>query len=306
MVFRIPTSRPRPGRSGGASAAFRFWVRGGVTEPQDDSNFGPLRKTRLRVASWNLWGRWGPWEERQEPIRKTLARIDADVIGLQEVWAEDERTQASVLADTWGFHSTYGSRLPFPDFHLGIGIVSRWPIVGSEERPLPDAGEPDERRLVLRADIDGPRGPLQVFTTHLNWRFDHSHVRVAQIQAIAQFIAESPERSYPPILCGDLNATPDSEEIRMLTGKAKVASPGLVFHDAWDVAGDGTSGFTWDNANPFAARDLEPNRRIDYVLAGWPKEGGAGQIVGARVDATEPADGIHPSDHAAIVAELRY
>jgi len=271
-----------------------------------DSNFGPLRQTRLRVASWNLWGRWGPWERRQEPIRKTFARIDADVIGLQEVWAEDERTQASVLADACGFHSVYGSRLPFPGFHLGIGIVSRWPIVGSEERDLPAVDEPDERRLVLRADIDGPRGPLQVFTTHLNWRFDHSHVRRAQVETIAQFIAESPERTYPPILLGDLNATPDSDEIRMLTGRTKVAAPGLVFHDAWEVAGDGTPGFTWDNANPFAARDLEPNRRIDYVLAGWPKEGGAGQILHARVEATDPVDGIHPSDHAAIVVELRY
>ncbi len=277
-----------------------------VIELEADSNFGPIRQTRLRVASWNLWGRWGPWRARQEPIRKTLDAIDADVICLQEVWAEEERTQASVLARSRGFHSVYGSRLPFPDFDLGIGIVSRWPIVGFEERPLPEAGAPDERRLVLRADIDGPRGPLQVFTTHLNWRFDHSHVRQAQVESIAQFIAESPERSYPAILCGDLNATPDSDEIRMLTGRAKVAQPGLVFHDAWEVAGDGSAGFTWDNANPFAARDLEPNRRIDYVLVGWPKEGGAGQIVGAGVEGRVPVDGIHPSDHAAIVADLRY
>ncbi len=274
--------------------------------PATDSNFGPLRQTTLRVASWNLWGRFGPWEERQDPIRDTLAAIDADIVGLQEVWADDERTQASVLADAFGFHSAYGSRLPFPDFHLGVAILSRWPIVNQEERPLPGAGEPDERRLVLRTDIDGPRGALQVFTTHLNWRFDHSHVRQEQVRAIARFVAESPKRSYPPILCGDLNAAPDSDEIRMLTGRAAVPQPGLVFHDAWEVAGDGSPGFTWDNANPHAVRDLEPNRRIDYVLAGWPKEGGAGQFVSARVAGREPVKGVQPSDHAAIVAELRY
>lgn len=277
-----------------------------MSAPLTDSNFGPVRQGRLRVCSWNLWGRWGPWEVRQEPIRQTLEAIDADVIGLQEVWAEGEKTQAGVLAEGFGFHSAYASRLPFPDFHLGIGIVSRWPIVGAEERDLPDGGEPDERRLVLRADIDGPRGPLQVFTTHLNWRFDHSHVRQEQIATIARFIAESPARSYPPVLCGDLNAVPDSDEVRMLTGRAKVPSRGLVFHDAWEVAGDGSPGFTWDNANPFAARDLEPNRRIDYVMAGWPKEGAAGQFIGARVAGKEPVGGVHPSDHAAIVADLRY
>lgn len=277
-----------------------------MTSPQTDSNFGPLRQTTLRVGSWNLWGRWGPWEERQEPIRKTLAAIDADVIGIQEVWAEEGRTQASVLADGFGFHSAYGSRLNFPDFHLGVGILSRWPILGSEERPLPAGDEPDECRLVLRADIEGPRGPLQVFTTHLNWRFDHSHVRQLQVKAITDFIADSPKRTYPPILCGDLNAAPDADEIRMLTGRAAVPTGGLVFHDAWEVAGDGSAGLTWDNVNPFAVRDLEPDRRIDYVLAGWPKEGGAGQFVAARVAGKAPVDGVWPSDHAAIVADLRY
>ena len=92
----------------------------------------------------------------------------------------------------------------------------------------------------------------------------------------------------------------------MLTGRTTLAAPGLVFHDAWEVAGDGSPGFTWDNANPFVARDLEPDRRIDYVLAGWPKAGGAGHIVDARVAGTAMVDGVHPSDHAAIVADLRY
>ena len=277
-----------------------------MSESEGESSFGPLIQTRLRVASWNLWGRFGPWEERQQPIFRTLERIDADVVGLQEVWAEPERNQAEVLASALGFHCAYASRLNLPDLHLGIAILSRWPIVRVEEQPLPALDEPDEMRLVLRADIDGPRGPLQVFTTHLNWRFDHSHVRQAQVRRIAEFITQSPGRTYPPILCGDLNAPPDADEIRMLTGRTTLAAPGLVFHDAWEVAGDGSPGFTWDNSNPFVARDLEPDRRIDYVLAGWPKAGGAGHVVAARVAGTAMVDGVHPSDHAAIVADLRY
>ena len=72
-----------------------------------------------------------------------------------------------------------------------------------------------------------------------------------------------------------------------------------------DVAGDGT-GFTWSNDNAFAARDLEADRRIDYVFVGWRKERGAGHVVDARVAAIDPIDGVHPSDHYAVVAELRY
>jgi len=271
-----------------------------------ESNFGPLIATRLRILTWNLWGRFGPWRERQPRIEATLAQLDADVVGLQEVWAEEGRTFADVLADRLGYHAAYASRLELEGIHLGIAILSRWPILAYEHRPLPAGDAPDECRLVLRADIDGPRGPLQVFTTHLNWRFDHGHVRQAQVAAVAQFVRDSPKRFYPPILCGDLNATPTSVEIGMLTGRAAVPAPPLVFHDAWEAAGDGAPGYTWSNANPFAARDLEPDRRIDYVLVGWPKAGGAGHVVRASVEATEPIDGMHGSDHSAVLAELRY
>jgi hypothetical protein len=101
-----------------------------------------------------------------------------------------------------------------------------------------------------------------------------------------------------------MNAAPDSDEIRMLTGRAAVPEPRLVFHDAWEVAGDGP-GFTWSNDNPFAVLDLEPSRRIDYVLAGWPKQGGRGQVVACEVVGTRPTRGTFPSDHYGVLATLR-
>ncbi|HUF83095.1 MAG TPA: endonuclease/exonuclease/phosphatase family protein, partial [Acidimicrobiia bacterium] len=122
---------------------------------------------------------------------------------------------------------------------------------------------------------------------------------------LAEMVGESDGRAYPPILCGDLNADPIADEIRMLTGRAAVPVPRLVFVDAWDVAGDGP-GYTWSNDNAFAALDLEQNRRIDYVLVGWPKERGAGHVVAATVEGVDPVDGVHPSDHYAVMAELRY
>jgi hypothetical protein len=58
----------------------------------------------------------------------------------------------------------------------------------------------------------------------------------------------------------------------MLTGKSTTPERKLVFHDAWDVAGrasgSSATGATWTNDNPYARLDLEPDRRIDYVLAG--------------------------------------
>ena len=162
-----------------------------------------------------------------------------------------------------------------------------------------------EFRVALKTTVDGPRGRFELYTTHLNWRYDESAVRQAQVRALAEFVAESKERTFPPIVCGDFNADPVSDEIRMLTGRAAVPVARLVFMDAWELAGVGP-GFTWSNDNAFAARDLEPDRRIDYVLVGWPKARGAGHVVDARVAAIEPINGVQPSDHYAVVAELRY
>lgn len=268
------------------------------------SPYGELVDTRLRVLSWNLWGRFGPWQRRQPAILETVAGVDPDVACLQEVWLTEDTGMADLVADRLGFHQVSSCNDDGP-VHSGNAIVSRWPIVRSGWRPLPAAGEPDERRTVLFAEIDGPRGLVQVFCTHLNWRFDHSVVRQRQVEAIGEFMQQVRPRTFPSVLCGDMNAAPDSDEVRMLTGRAGVIAPNLVFHDAWEVAGDG-EGMSWSNDNPYAVLDLEPSRRIDYVLAGWPKQGGVGHIVRAQLAGTEPVDGVVPSDHYGVVAELRY
>jgi endonuclease/exonuclease/phosphatase family metal-dependent hydrolase len=284
---------------------------GTVTQPHGP--FGPLLDTHVRVLTWNLWWRFGPWEARRPAITATLARLDADIVCLQEVWDDGDVCFAAELAEGLGFHHTYGSRLEHDGVRFGNAVLSRWPIAGHEVLPLPAPDGLDELRTCIRADIDGPRGPIQVFCTHLSWRFDQSHIRQDQVRAICRFIAASrdgADHTFPALLCGDLNADPDSDEIRMLTGRTTVPEPGLVFHDAWEAAGraseSSATGATWSNDNPHARVDLEPDRRIDYVLVGWPKKGGAGHVTHCTVEALEPVDGIVASDHLAVLAHLRY
>jgi endonuclease/exonuclease/phosphatase family metal-dependent hydrolase len=273
----------------------------------DEGPYGALLETRLRVLTWNLWWRFGPWEQRRPAIAATIDALAPDVVALQEVWGESGGTNlAAELAAELGYHAAYAARLHLDGVDFGNAVLSRWPISSSTPTPLPAPPATDEQRLVLRADVDGPRGPIQVFSTHLNWRFDHSAVRQEQVRTIADAVAGARPRSYPPILCGDFNAVPDSDEVRMLTGRASGPVEGLVFHDAWEVAGDGGPGHTWSNANPYAVLDLEPDRRIDYVFVGWPKPGGAGHVTSCEVVGTEPVDGVVPSDHYGVLAELRY
>jgi endonuclease/exonuclease/phosphatase family metal-dependent hydrolase len=237
-----------------------------------------------------------------------MRAVDADVWCLQEVFATRYRNQADELAGALGgYNAAYGSRFDLDVFDQSFGnaVLSRWPITAHEVRPLGAPEGLDELRCVVRADIDAPDHSLEVFCTHLNWRLDQSHVRQDQVRTICEFVSESRDRrEFPPVLCGDFNALPESEEMRMLTGLTTVPVPKLVFIDAWRAGGDGP-GITWDNRNAFAAAGGEPDCRIDYVLVGYPREHGVGQVVGARLIGDQPFDGVWPSDHFGVCAEVR-
>jgi endonuclease/exonuclease/phosphatase family metal-dependent hydrolase len=263
-------------------------------------------ETRLRVLTWNIWWRFGPWERRQPAIVATIKKLDADIITLQEVWGDNAGNLAADLAAELGYYHTFASGMDLRGFKFGNAILSRWPMELSESKMLHGQKETGEGRLALYAKINGPRGHIPIFTTHLNWRFEHSHIRQVQVADLARFVDSKRPWEYPPIVCGDFNAEPVSEEMRMLKGLTTCPTEGLVFHDAWNVAGDGGVGITWDNTNPYVKAELEPDRRIDYILVGWPGSRGAGHVVDCRVTGNEPVDGVWPSDHHAVMAELRY
>lgn len=57
-----------------------------------DPGYGPLVETRVRIATWNLWGRYGPWAARMHPIEASMRAVDADIWAFQEVWEDPSRT----------------------------------------------------------------------------------------------------------------------------------------------------------------------------------------------------------------------
>jgi endonuclease/exonuclease/phosphatase family metal-dependent hydrolase len=290
-----------------------------IAELQDryDPGYGPLVETRLRVVTWNLWGRYGPWQQRQRAIVETLRTVDADVVALQEVWEQvsDDtgQNQAAAIAADLGYPAhVYAHNLERDGVRSGNAVLARWPIVRTGTRVLPRtaaegvADDEGEERLCLFAEIDGPRGLVQIFCAHLSWRADHSSVRQTQTADIARFVRECRPRRFPAIVAGDLNAEPSSDEVRLLTGRCASPVPGVVLRDAWEAAGRRDPGFTWSNENPFARASLDLDRRIDHILVGSPKLGGAGQVLEAWIAGDAPVDGWWGSDHLAVVAELRY
>jgi endonuclease/exonuclease/phosphatase family metal-dependent hydrolase len=182
----------------------------------------------------------------------------------------------------------------------GVGLLSRWPIRSEGSRTFGSA-------RVQFAELDGPRGPVQVYGLVMDaWWFDESQARQEAVRGLLGWIGATAHQQAPVIVCGDFNADPDSDEIRMLTGRTAVPVPGLSFYDAWEVAGPGGPGCTWSNRNPWATQLLWPDRRIDYIFSAAPRPGGAGHPRDATLLGTRPTGGVYPSDHYAVAASLRY
>jgi endonuclease/exonuclease/phosphatase family metal-dependent hydrolase len=239
--------------------------------------YGPLVESAIRVVTWNVRGRYGAdWETRQAALEDSLAAAKPDVICLVEAWRSGESSQPERIARRLSLpHFLFTGDWQQEDWVSGLGLVSRWPMSELHERTLrSDDGSSSGK--AVHVVVDGDRGPIQLFAAMLDYPLHASATRQAQVKQLVEFVQEVGSRRDPVIICGDFNAGPDSDEIRMLTGRSSVASPGMVFYDSWELAGDGSPGYTWSNRNPLAAIGLYPDRRFDYIFSAWPRRGGVG------------------------------
>jgi endonuclease/exonuclease/phosphatase family metal-dependent hydrolase len=263
--------------------------------------------TTVRVATLNIWHRSGPWPDRLRLIRAEVERRQPAFLGLQEVLRDPSgATQADEIADRLGYHVTYAPA--YDDF--GNALLSRLPVRDEQTIPLPDL-DSGERRCMLYAVVETPFGGQPVVVTHLNWKLDHGWVRLAQVRFIVAKLAElaPPDGPLlPPVLMGDLNAEPDSDEMRFLRGLSVMDDGSVYFADAWLYAGDGSPGTTYDRNNDYARTAREPSRRIDYILVRGPDTALRGEPVHTELAFAMPevhGDGrVWPSDHFGLCSDI--
>jgi len=277
------------------------------------------RGNTLRVMTWNVWGiaDGTQWEERQAGIESVLVEQDPDIVFLQEARAEHsgDRQPERLAAALGGFHAAWPlGQWEGRDGWFGNAVLSRWPVISTSWHPLHRLNGGTPWRHMVEVVVDSPWGPWPMISTHFEYPFDQSAQRQLSARELMQLVAHrqgeksSALRRLPVIVGADLNAVPDSDEVHILTGRSPGVR-GVVFSDVWEIVGAGgrlgEQGVTWNPRNPHLANTAWPNRRLDYLLVSWPRPKPIGNPIRAWIAGDQPVNGRYPSDHFAVVADIR-
>lgn len=244
----------------------------------------------MKILTLNTWQERGSWKERWEVILQGLADSRPTMVCFQELfnaqWAGHVQKQTG-----------YASLL-FPEEPSGLVVysdlpVASWGVCTLTPSPLEDYG-----RYALWAKIRAGQHTFHLFNTHLSWQLEDGASRRRQLEELLALIA-SKASDGESILVGDLNAPPDSPEIRWFLKEGE-------FRDLFHELHPGVPGFTWDNRNVYAgaAHHKMPDRRIDQVLV---RGSGpvAKHLVSCDLVFTKPrGDGVWASDHFGVLAEF--
>jgi endonuclease/exonuclease/phosphatase family metal-dependent hydrolase len=276
------------------------------------------------VVQLNIGSLFEPgWEERRFEIADWLDHLEPDVVCFQEVWESETSAntagwlvERSAVEWRWCFGGFAFPQDLWPDGSLRFGsaILSRWPIDHFELIRLPVDQRPDPPGPVYGVQFEllhARTAGIDVFSTHLAPPPDQAYHRVQQVLFVDEAVRARHDRSaspLPPILCGDLNAEPESDEVRFLTSTAVLDGRSTFFQDAWKVAGpEGDPGWTQHPRNPNYAAFGLPRKRIDYVLVGDPfGRHGDGLVQRCELAFHESRTGPIASDHYGLVADVAW
>jgi len=236
------------------------------------SGFPPQQRP-LIVMTYNIAGHDELY--RSDHIQKIAAVINEerpDIVALEEVhrktWQSRFRDQLAELEAATHMHGYFAPSYVQWGGGFGNAILTRGDIAFAEAHPLPSLGEP---RTVIETVIRIDNVTLNVYATHLvTWGSLNSKTRREQLECLARHVRTS---RYPYLLAGDLNAGPDSDEVKAFR---KLNAAQLCGEDIGETM-------------------PAMGRRIDYIFAdyGW-------EVRNTRVLKKGP------SDHWPVVAELMW
>ena len=263
----------------------------------------------IRAATVNLFAHHGDWERRRPALRESLRALDADVLALQEAVVDRDYDMArELLGDDYEVvHQTQG--LIGDGTHHGASVATRWPVRAVHEVDLHLTDRTwDYSCGTVVVEVESPLGRLLVGSHGNSWAWWAERERelqaVAVVRRIEELVAQEPAHV---VLGGDFNAEPHTSSMRFLTGRTSSEGVSTAYRDAWESVHGPANGATFDPGNPLTAidePDLDRGRRIDYVLVRCGDHGPTLRIVDAGLALHEPVDGVQPSDHYGVYADL--
>lgn len=274
----------------------------------------------MRVATLNILHSTESLEERVAHLIDILADERLDFLCLQEV----------LLPEFAGFDIVQrvadGLGLSHTDFYAldarksGVAVLSRYALERAVQEPL-TWGQP---LLAVRATVSNRS--VYVMNLHASWgRNNENRLRESLYadKLARQFYGSPADKSERPvvILAGDMNAVPDAENIRFLTGLDSQDGTSTLWVDAWEAADSGEEGWTTGDPTYLAQATASnmplgvyvpsamPCRRIDYIFLYEWVWGQAGYPLSTRRFASEifldsRGRKLTVSDHYGVLTEL--
>jgi endonuclease/exonuclease/phosphatase family metal-dependent hydrolase len=172
-----------------------------------------MRKIRLVTINIHKGFSWGNRRLILDQLRKALRSTEADLVFLQEVVGENslqaerhrnwpDQTQYEFLADSEWNYFAYGKNAFYPHGHHGNAILSKFPILHSEQIDTSTNRFEQRGFLYCAVTIPGNLNPLHCFCIHLGL---FAVSRRKQLRMQADFINARIPRDEPIILAGDFN-----------------------------------------------------------------------------------------------------
>lgn len=248
----------------------------------------------MHLLTLNLWNVTAPLTTRMERLLRFLRAVKPDLVALQEVSLYRGIAQSVWIAKEADYRYEHYSRCgDWRGREEGLAVLSKHPIRMQSFNRLPDGDAMP--RCIQRIRVTAPDNrECMLLNTHLSYPPGAGAFRLRQAVAIGDLIASDPSRYL--VLCGDLNDSPDSSPLQQL-----LADDRFSLRDAWRIAGSVGEPFTFSSDNPWAAADLLPGRRIDYVLTGP-----GFKIISCRAVLTVADEWGIVSDHYGVLASMEW
>jgi endonuclease/exonuclease/phosphatase family metal-dependent hydrolase len=192
---------------------------------------------RLRVLTWNVWGVpaiTSHLDERMAALPGAIARLDPDIVLLQELW--DPRHAESVGRKLGEHGFRHARRFETPAGATGLFVASKFPLGAGAFRSFSLGRMPHSfwhldwmvEKGLASVTIETPLGALRVENTHLQAQYRTDRYGAERLAQAAEIVVMNGGHSNETmLLAGDFNGPGDELPRRVLRdlGSLEDASP---------------------------------------------------------------------------------